>query len=69
MLFPGINSFDVNDEKSKKAIKAAMNRTLVFLSLLRQSNKDRSEEGDNKIMLSQNKDYIKLPSNCMLLKE
>ncbi len=68
VMFPGtLIHFDVNDEKSKKAIKAAMNKEqLVFLSLLRQSNKDGSDEGDNKIgVISKIKHYIKLPNDTL----
>lgn len=58
VMFPGtLIHFDVNDEKSKKAIKAAMNKEqLVFLSM----------EGDNKIgVISKIKHYIKLPNDSL----
>lgn len=58
VMFPGtLIRFDVNDEKSKKAIKAAMNKEqLVFLSM----------EGDNKIgVISKIKHYIKLPNDSL----
>lgn len=68
VMFPGtLFHFDVSDEKSKRAIKAAMNKDqLVFLSMLSRSNKDDFAEDDNKIgVVSKIKHYIKLPNDTL----
>lgn len=69
VMFPGtLVHFDIVDEKSQKAIKAAMNKEqLVFLSLSKTSKED-GFSNNNKInigVISKVKHYIKMPNDTL----